>query len=52
VRYAVACFERSSYTASAWNPLYIQCAPRAAPEYGAMYWNGTGSAAEALMTTV
>ena len=52
MRYAVACFDRSSYTISACSPLYIQCAPKAAPEYGAMYWNGAGSDAGAFTTTV
>ena len=34
------------------SPLYIQWAPSAAPAYGAMYWNGTGSDADASTTVV
>ncbi len=37
---------------SALSPWYIQYAPSAAPAYGAMYWNGAGSDAAAITTTV
>ena len=51
-RYAVACFERSSYTISACSPLYMKYSAIAVPEYGAMYCSGAAVLAPDTITVV